>query len=67
MARGALTVEHIIDQRKLLALYAVGLLYEIEPFDRESHPDALNSNGQRNEDIAVKDVWYSQRGKPEYK
>lgn len=60
VARGALTVNHILDQRELRARYAIGLLFVNEPFDREIHKDALTKNGRRNAHIAPLDEVYSE-------
>ena len=66
VAKGALLVEHLLDQSQLRAMYSIGLLFEIEGLDEEKHPDALDAQGQHRKGIVKVDDWYSRRGKPAY-
>ena len=59
-------MDHVLDQKQLRSLYSVGLLNEAETFNPHQHPDALDEHGRPSDDVVLKDVWYSERGNPEY-
>ena len=65
VANGALTVEHVLDQSQIRSLYAVGILFELETFDPNLHPDAVDERGRQNE-LVFKDEWYSKPRRREY-
>ena len=54
MARGALIVDHVLDQSQVRAMYAVGLLTCDEPFDPDIHTDA-----RTNPKLVKKGFWDS--------
>jgi hypothetical protein len=54
VARGALLIEHILDQTKIPSLYTVGLLFDTETYDPQLHKDALAKN------LVFQDYWYSE-------
>lgn len=61
MARGALLVDHVLDQAQQRAQYAIGLVNDNEPFNPQLHPDAV-----KKPDLVVPDYWQSKQRRKTY-
>jgi hypothetical protein len=52
-------VDDLLDQTPLAAQIAVGMNYDVEPWDTVLQPDTVNSDGEDNE-LVCKDVWFEE-------
>jgi hypothetical protein len=60
-------MEHILDLTQIPSLYALGIVFDNEPFDRKLHKDALDDRGKPMDELVFEDFWYSKRAKkPQY-